>query len=169
MKIYERGSELHFGDFNEANCFHIESSYFYKNLSCKNVKTVEFLLLRPENNTLNFIEAKKTLSNVNNSSDIAKNIKDIAHKFIDSFQLSNAIWFGKHKHTNDLPANYDNFFVKDRVFNFVLVIKERHSNDLRFIKEMIKKEIKKDIIIWKFEVYVLNEFMAKKRKLIISH
>lgn len=168
MIIYEEGSELNFGKFDEINCFHIEKSDLHNRLSVKNIKTVEFILFRPEKNVLNFVEAKRTFPDVNNLEDVAKNIENITSKFRDSFQLSNAIWLGKHDCANELPANYNSFYAKERVFNLVLVVKYAHSKDLRFIKEKLKKELNKDICIWKFKVYVMNESKAKERQLVLS-
>ena len=50
MRIIEEG--LTFGDFIEADCFHIEKTDIYKRLSGRGVKSVEFVLSKPDDNKL---------------------------------------------------------------------------------------------------------------------
>ena len=64
MRIFE--SSMIFGDFDEANCFHIEKTNLFKTLSGKGVKSVEFVLSRPKEKRLLFVEARKTLPSQNN-------------------------------------------------------------------------------------------------------
>ena len=49
MKIDEEGSSMLFGDYNDADCYHIEKSRLYqKSLSTYGIKTVEFVLFRSD-------------------------------------------------------------------------------------------------------------------------
>jgi hypothetical protein len=172
MKIDERNSDIPFEDFDKANCFYIEKSQVYNSLIRKNkpIRTVEFILYRPINNDLMFVEAKTSFPFIKNDIDITKNIKEIAQKFMDSFQLSCAVWFGKHDCGNELPTNYNEFFQKNIKFVFVLVIKkEWRAKNLNIIKERLNKELKKEIAIWKFDILTLNEKLAKDYKLVINY
>lgn len=63
MKIITE-SEMNFGKFDETNLFHIENSKIYKDLGL-GIKTVEFILKYDENSIV-FLEAKKSCPNVAN-------------------------------------------------------------------------------------------------------
>ena len=57
-------SEMNFGQFEESKLFHIEEAKIYKQLS-SGIKTVEFVL-RHNNNSIIFLEAKKSCPNAAN-------------------------------------------------------------------------------------------------------
>jgi len=59
MRIIE--GDLKFGDFDDENFFHIEKTNIYETLSVQGVKSVEFILNKPEKNELLFVEGKTTL------------------------------------------------------------------------------------------------------------
>ena len=55
---------MNFGKFDETDLFHIENSKIYKDLGL-GIKTVEFILKYDENSIV-FLEAKKSCPNVAN-------------------------------------------------------------------------------------------------------
>ena len=165
MRIIENG--LVFGDYDDANCFHIEKTDIYNRLSGKGVNSVEFILYRPEDRQLLFIEGKNTLASRTNRVSLNENISKIASKFMDSLQLTCGIWFGEYNRQVEVPKNGINFLQYGVRIIFVLVIKNR-KGDLQYIADMIRTQLKKEYRLWKFKILVMNEHNAKKMKLIVS-
>lgn len=69
MKVITE-SEMNFGKFDETELFHIEDSRIYKELG-SGIKTVEFVLKYGQNSIL-FLEAKKSCPNAANRSESAE-------------------------------------------------------------------------------------------------
>jgi len=169
MIINEKGSDLIFGDFDENDCFHIEKSDSYKRLlQYRNIKTVEFVLLRPENNQLCFIEAKKALYMKENTYDDFPSLETISQKLKDSIQLCIAIWMGKHEYETKRPARFKEFFSNKREFIFILVIKNIAEKYITRSNNLLKKMLTKERKIWRIKVYIMNEEMAKENYLVVS-
>ena len=133
MRLYDNGSDITFGNFNTADCFHIEKTRLYlKSISTHGVKSVEFIVHRPEANPKKtmLIEAKKTLATEEATTRSFKDeVAEIAQKFRDSLQLAYNIWLGGHTGKVSTPANYPQFFERDCEIRLVLVIKERREKD----------------------------------------
>ena len=165
MQIREEG--LLFGEFDEANCFHIEKSDIYKRLSSKGFKSVEFVLHLPEQNELLFVEGKTTLPAVNNLERFNKEIADISQKFMDSIHLTTGIWFGEHNAKAIVPHGKDSFFTFGMQIIFVLVVKNRKGR-LNSIVERIRRELQREHTLMRFKVLVLREEDAVKRNLVIG-
>lgn len=53
---------MNFGEFDESNLFHIENSKIYRDLS-DGIKTVEFILKYKKEDSIIFLEAKKSCPN----------------------------------------------------------------------------------------------------------
>jgi len=167
--IEEKGSGLSFGVFDENECFHIEESDSYKRLlRHRNLKSVEFVLLRSETNQLYFVEAKKALYKREDTSDDFPSLEAISHKFIDSFQLCNAIWMGKHEYETKRPNRFQEFFVNNREFVFILVVKNISDRYISRSNDKLKKILKKERKIWRFKVFIMNEKMAKEDRLVLD-
>ena len=141
MRIIEEG--LTFGDYHDADCFHIEKTNIYKRLSGKGIKSVEFLLYRPEENKLLLVEGKSTLPAQNNKIAFDEEISEISRKFMDSLQLACGIWFGGHNQKIAMPKNCMDFFRYGVQIVFILVIKYR-KGDLLHIADSIKKQLLKE-------------------------
>jgi hypothetical protein len=163
MRIIE--GDLTFGDFDDENFFHIEKTNIYETLSVKGVKSVEFLLNKPEKNELLFVEGKTTLPSKGNLERYNEEIADISKKFLDSMQLAIGIWFGSHNPSVDAPLNKESFFAYGKQVIFVLVIKNRKGK-FTAIEERIKREIHREYKLMGFKVRVLNEELATKARLI---
>ena len=165
MRFCESG--MTFGDFSESDCFRIEKSEVYIRLSGKGIKTTDFLLHKPEDNKLLFVEAKETLPAKKNREAFNAEIAHISHQFMDSLQLSCGIWFGEHNKTADVPKNSVNFFRYGVQIVFVLVVKER-TGSLLYIADKIKQQLPKEHKLWRFDVIVLNKESAQKAKLVVK-
>ena len=157
-----------FGDFDEANCLHIEKLDFYnKELSFHGIKSVEFVLYRPEKSRLLFVEAKTALPIKERKGWLDSEITKISQKFMDSLQLACGIWLGGHKVKTKLPDNYANFFGKGVQIVFILVIKRREG-DLLHIADAIKTRLLKEHKLWNFSVLALNEELARNKDLVVK-
>ena len=154
-----------FGEFKEADCFHIEKTDLSKRLSGRGVKSVEFVLSQPMDKRLLFVEAKITLPAANNIVRFEEEIIDISQKFMDSLSLTCGIWFGKHNSEVIAPDNRELFFSYGTQIVFILVIKSR-IGDLPHIEDMIKKQLLRERMLWGFDVLALNEEDARKVNLI---
>ena len=164
MRIVEDG--LTFGDYSDADCFHIEKTDVYNRLSGKGVKSVEFVLYQPEKSKLLFVEGKSTLPAKGNAIAFNGELIDISHKFMDSLQLACGIWFGGHNQYVKVPENSADFFRYGVQIVFVLVIKNR-KGQLLHIADRIKQHLSKEHKLWRFEVLVLNESDAQREKLVV--
>ena len=156
-----------FGDFDEANCFHIEKTSLRKILSGKGMKSVEFVLSQPSEKRLLFVEARKTLPSKNNAERFFEDIAEISNKFIDSLHLICGIWFGTHNLSVEVPENKESFFQYGMRIIFILVIKNR-KGDLPHIEDMIKKQLLHERRLLGFDVLALNEDNAKENNLIVT-
>jgi len=165
MRIAEDG--LIFGDYNADDCFHIEKTDVYVRLSGKGVKSVEFILHQPDDRKLLFVEGKSTLPAKGNADAFNEEVTVISQKFMDSLQLACGIWFGEHNQEVEMPKNAENFFKFGEQIVFVLVIKNRKGN-LIYIADKIKQLLSREHRLWRFEVLVLNENDAQRKKLVIQ-
>jgi len=164
LRIVEEG--LIFGDYNDADFFHIEKTELYKRLSVKGIKSVEFILHQPDKSKLLLVEGKTTLPAKNNIEDFNKEISEISQKFMDSLQLACGIWFGGHNSKVEVPENGASFFRYGIQIVFVLVIKNR-KGDLLHIADRIKKRLLREHRLWRFDVLVLNESDAFNERLVV--
>ena len=165
MQINEDG--LLFGNFEPSDCFHIENTKLYSKLKGRGFKSVEFVLHKPEERKLLFVEGKTTLPAADNIDKYDEEIAHISQKFMDSFQLSCGIWVGQYNSKVDLPANSAQFFMCGVQIVFVLVIKNRRGNLVR-IAEKIKRKLSREHRLLQFEVLVLNEEDARTYQLVVS-
>jgi hypothetical protein len=87
-------SELTFGPFPEGHCFRIEKSQTYKLIE-DGVKTVEFLLLRPNSKAhktaIWMIEAKKSSPDPKSHGNLDKRIEKMCEKLTDNMYLAKQI------------------------------------------------------------------------------
>ena len=80
-----------------------------------------------------------------------------------------SIWFGKHTCEKELPSNYNDFYAIDTNFVLVLVIKIRTTDNLHAIRDKLKrtKQIQRESRLWNFQVFVVNEEIARKYELTV--
>ena len=155
-----------FGNFDKANCFHIEKMEIYsRDLSRHGVKSVEFVLYRPETNKTLFVEGKTSVSIEKGRGRFQRDISDISQKFMDSFNFAFGIWLGGHRGRMELPKNYARFFGRGVQVIFILVIKNCRS-DLLHIADVIKQRLLKEQRLLKFKVYAMDEAGAYRNNLL---
>ena len=168
LRIYEKGSDMVFGDYEISNLFHIEKTELYKTLNGKGFKSVEFVLLRPNTKQIWFIEARKTMPAKSNKDRLEEDILEISQKFVDSFMLTCGIWFGQHINDVELHGNGDKFFKYGNKIFFALILKNRKGK-LTALAEYIKQHFPKNVrTLWAFDVVVLNEEMAIDEKIMVA-
>jgi hypothetical protein len=150
-------------EFIEDNLFDIES-YSKK---FEDVRTVEFV--RIIDNKYVFVEAKKSFAKSENTTDFNKNIKEITEKFIHSLYMLSSIELG----INEKPSEMSNF--TGNGIKFILVINAdwaKNTKNLRGITKNIKRKVSEHSEqinkIFKPEVFVLDENLARKWKLVKS-
>ena len=171
MRYYERGSDIMFGDFEDADFFHIEQADLYQRyMKPHGICSAEFLLIRSSSairgDKLFVVEAKKTLA-ARDSEEFHKNLANIARQFMDSLQLAWGIWFGSHDSKVELPQSYAQLFKKGRSVTFVLVIKNR-KEDMLYIADTLKnKHLRRERRQLGFDVKVYNELQAIGASLVV--
>jgi len=171
LRFYEYGSDIWFGDFEDADCFRIEQTDLYqKHIKPHGICSAEFLLLRSSNaqhgHKLLIVEAKKTLA-ARDTEEFHRNLEGITRQFMDSLKLAWGIWFGNHNGRVELPHSYNHLFERGRTVTFVLVIKDR-KEDMLYIADTLKnKHLRKERKLLGFDVKVYNELQAKGANLVI--
>lgn len=165
-------SEMNFGKFEESKLFYIETSKVYKELGSE-IKTVEFILKR--NNSIVFLEAKKTCPNVANRYEskekyekFEKYYSSVVEKFISSLQVYLATILKNDKDISDVGEELRSVNnIRDNQLKFILVLKT--AKDESWLAGPLA-ELKNRLLnirkIWNVKVIVLNEELAKEYKLI---
>ena len=164
---------MKFRDFGADNCYLIEESQLYQtSLRHLGFKTVEFVTYRSANDTkeskLIFVEAKTTLRPESAVSRFADEIADISQKFVDSLQIICGVWHGGRKDKVYLPANFDQFRENGKKIVFILIVKNGDARNLLTVKEAISRKLLKENRLWRFEVKVLDEELARKENLVLK-
>lgn len=159
-------SNMLFGDFEEDRVFQIENSELHKNVG-NGIKVVEFILLSKENE-LSFIEAKSSLPKPVKDNIIRFNefINEISDKFIHSFNLYYSAILRRCKECEELNQSFMNLDNSQINFKFILVINGHRTEWLMPLSDALKESLAYHNTIWKSQVVVLNDELAKKYKLI---
>lgn len=172
MKVITE-SEMNFGKFEETDLFHIEDSQIYKDIG-SGIKTVEFILKYDENSIV-FLEAKKSCPNVANRYESKKKeqkfeeyYSSIAEKFIASLQIYLAAILDKFQNTEEVGDKLKTVnSMKNIQLKFILVVK--NAEDITWLAGPLA-ELKARLLqirkIWGVEIAVLNEELAGEYKLI---
>lgn len=159
-------SEMNFGPFDENDVCYIEKSKLYQKLG-ENVKIAEFIFKK--RNSIVFVEAKKTAPNPNGESpeNFPDYISKISQKLNNTFNL---FLSAKLNIAEDIKEEVKNFIsldeISSRKISFRLVIKDAEKGNLRPIQDALQKELLAQSKIWKIEVKVINEEIAKKYNLV---
>lgn len=157
-------SEMKFKNFSDDSCYHIEESAFYqKKLKSSGYKTVEFVVCcnRQGNDETKwmFIEAKTVVR-----MKFDKEISDISQKFMDALQIVCGIG---HTRNPELPNDFISSLGDKKNIVFVLVIKNCEITALPSVKNAILGKLRREHILWKFDLVVLNEELAKEKNLVL--
>ena len=157
---------MNFGKFDESKLFYIEASKVYKELGT-GIKTVEFILKHNEDSII-FLEAKKTCPNVAKEQKFEDYYKSITEKFISSLQVYLATVLKKDRDISEVGKDLqsaDN--IRDNEMKFVLVVKNaKNESWLAGPLAELKNRLLQVRKIWGVKVLVLNEELAKEYKLI---
>ena len=172
MKVITE-SEMNFGEFDEKDLFYIEKSQIYRKLG-SGIKTVEFILRRNEN-SLVFLEAKKSCPNADNRYDSEEKEQkfeeyyaSVTEKFIASLQIYLAAILDRFEDTSEIGDRVQSISsMKNTQLKFILVVK--NAKDTAWLAGPLA-ELKVRLLqvrkIWDIQVMVLNEKLAREYKLI---
>lgn len=141
MTVEFEESGMHFGPFEGAACFPIETSDLYKSLQA-NMKIVEFVLARSHGNEvaeLLFVEAKSTVPR-----DAAPFMDEIRQKLTNALVLITAILLERHGPENKqaLPADFQRIRLSSVAFKLVLVIRGVPKAYLPPLNDLLNKQCK---------------------------
>lgn len=158
-------SKMLFGPYEEADIFKIETSSINQKAGEK-IGIVEFVLRRNENKIL-FIEAKSSSPRENTSKERYNEfISEITNKFLNSFELYQALLYGRYETDEQIGKNLKELNWKVSEIKFVLIINGHAKEWLVPIREALIKNMRNFLSIWKGAIIVLNEEMAKQKHLI---
>ncbi len=162
-------SNMVFGPFEEADIFEIEKSNVNQMIG-SHIRTVEFIMRkegRHQEEQILFIEAKSSTPQKQISTmRYDEFITEISEKFIQSFEIYHALKCNRY-HTDVnmgehlMRQEWDKVHIK-----FVLIIHGHKKEWLSPLREALMKNMGIHLKIWKSTVVVLNDEMAKRRKLI---
>lgn len=172
MAVIIEESKMHFGPYSEEQVFQIEKSTPYtKSLRPNGIKCCEFILLR--NNKLYFVEAKETCPNqiVADSSKEMKEkyhqtVNDIAEKMRHSLAMYANFLLGQYD-SGAIPRFMQENLLADKEIRLLLVVKNAKKEWLLPFKDVLEKELRRDMRIWKIQSFiVINEETACKKHFI---
>lgn len=148
-------------EFREEDIFQIENSKLQKSLG-NGIKTVEFIV-SVKDNELYFIEAKSSSPQprIDNKEKFDTFVTEIAEKFMHSFNMYlSAIM--KRNIYEEIPSKFFNIDESIANFKFILIIKNHEIEWLSPIKDAINKKLLDHTQIWKSNIVLLNETLAKE-------
>ena len=171
MSITICESGLTFGEFEEADLFHIEKSSVYKSLKGKNekVSTIEFIWYRKKDECeeILLVEAKSSSPKPGNQMDFEGFIDEIYLKFTHSIDLFFAIILKRLKDDcNEVP---DIFKIADysvAKIKMILVISGHKIEWLLPLSEALRKKFKRIRETWGIEIIPINHEQAQQYGLV---
>ena len=171
MKVIPE-SDMRFGQFEEMNLFHIENSQLYEKNGVWDKDGR--IYLRYNENSIIFLEAKKSCPNSDNRYDSEEKVEKmfeeyylaITDKFIESLQIYIAAILDKYEDISEIGTKLlDIKSFRGIQIKCVLVIKNADERWLPGVMAELKERLKTYRKIWGIEVAVLNEELAGKYKL----
>lgn len=166
MIIEESG--MRFGDYNTENVYYIEKDEKYKCVMSNGVSTVEFVICDfKDGDALKFIEAKQSAPNPENENNKEKFplfLKEISKKFLDSFEVFERVWM-----ENGLSSGFSKINATNCKVIFILVINGHKKEWLMPIRDGLQQimlERKTMNVLWRPEVFVINEKQAMDKGLL---
>lgn len=161
--------------FAEACSFYIEKSRLYdKKLNAKGISAVECITVRGKNMTrpVLFIEAKSSAPNpdgVKGNGRFKEFIEEVSHKFIHSISICYAILHQIQSLSQDeypMGKILQDCLMKKPHIVFVLIIKKHKAEWCGQVQDSLNSHLRKLHVIWNTQVFVLNEELAREKKLI---
>jgi hypothetical protein len=163
MHIEESG--LYLGDYAKNDFFNIEKSQLYRSLG-KGIKTVEFIL-RKNDNTVFFVEAKSSGPQPEKNEDFNTYIQEISDKIIHSNDLFFSVLLKrKQDEHSEFPSSFRKINYETAKITAILIINNFNSQWLSPIREALERNLKHLIKTWRFEIIVLNHEKAIANKLV---
>ena len=162
VKIEESGMEF---EFEEEDIFHIEKSKIYKRIS-DGVQIAEFELKR-KNNSIWIIEAKSSSPQPSNKDKFDKYISEICSKLVNTISLTVAILINRHTdEQNEISEKLKSLLINGCDIKLILVIKNHKEEWLPSLSDALNQNIIVDKKIWRFELVVINDKIAREKKII---
>ena len=166
-KITFEESGMVFTFVDDSVLFRIEKSDLYKRFN-QGICTTEFVSL-DEKDTLQFVEAKTTCPNENTREDSEEKEKkyedyyyQLTRKFGNSLMLYVAAMLGRVSSDEFGSALRSMSSLKGVKIRFLLIIKNAEEAWLGGAKAELERRLLTIRSIWKIEIRVLNEKMAKE-------
>lgn len=159
-------SNMTFGPFPKENVFYIEKSELYTAIG-QNVKIAEFILKK--NDSLIFIEAKSSSPKQLKKEDGSPSdfVVEISDKLRNSFEL---FMSANLKVANDEKCEASTLIdiadIKNYKVKFRLIISGHKKEWLSNIQNALEKNLQAQMNIWKIEVKVINDEIAREYSLI---
>ncbi|GGD70055.1 hypothetical protein [Lacimicrobium alkaliphilum] len=164
IEIVESG--MTFGPFQPQDLYQVEKSDFLP----RNVKSVEFIWITPEDKKLLFVEAKSSFSSPGNVNDFSKNLQNVYIKMLDSLILLSTSKIGRHADLHrDLPDKFHQIDWSRIDIHFRLVVPEFRKEWLGPITDALRREMKhflSSFNISTLNLRVINREIASKEGLL---
>lgn len=159
-----RESEMLF-EFEENQIFLIENSRLHNEVG-EGIKSVEFVVSLNEQE-FTFIEAKSSSPKPTkeNQEKFDTFINDVSDKFVHSFNMFLTAILRRY-HDETIPRNFLEMNKEQAVFKFILIIKGHQIEWLQPLQDAFSKSLLNMRKIWKSNVIVMNEEMARDYNLI---
>lgn len=149
--------------FRDDATYHIEKSSEYEKVKSKGVSCVEFITLH--RNYICFIEAKSSISKEENETQ-QEFWNDIRKKDVDSLLLlSDCIIHGRMENVGE--SLQIAFCERDAKIKFILIFNGFTTDVCQALNVKYRKCIADLQAVYKAEVIVLNETLARKQHLIV--
>ena len=157
--------------FIRDNAFRIEKSDVHEKVKSNGVKVVEFV--RIIDNQLHFVEARKSLRDINKGEKAVKyfneEIEEIRDKFVHSLNLFASVKICVNE--ENLPDDFA--LPKKSLLVFVLVVKEHDIIQCKLANDALVKSLNQVMPrywmhIWRPIIHVVNYEMAVKQNLIVE-
>jgi len=171
MSIVITESEMQFGDYRREQIFYIETSRQYtEKLRNKGIKSCEFILLKE--NKLYFVEAKKSCpKQITAEMEEEKRkkykqyIKGIVLKMKHSLMLYSNIVLQRYS-MDGVPEALRDLSKAD--VRLILIVKNAEKKWLAPFQDVLNKEMKDEMLIWKIPSFiVINEETARRKHFIL--
>jgi len=164
---------MHFGEFNNNDVYHIETSDVYrKKLETNGISTVEFILYRG-NNKIAFVEAKHSFPNLESVEKTNDELIKICNKFAHAIEIHFSTVLNRlSDDNNDMPDFFKTADYGNLQLQCFHVINGSHDNrTLSCISEKLRKMLNVKLKIWgikPLDVIAINHNQAKKWGLIYT-
>lgn len=158
-------SGMTFGPFLDSQIFRIEKSEMLKR--CNGIKTVEFIYHKKKY-VLMFVEAKSSspIKRSGNMDEYEAFLDEITQKFTDSFHLYMAGLMKRKSGYKEISEELMNADYEKMKFVFMLIICGHEDTWLMPLTEDLRRRTKCFHRIWNSELVVLNDRIAREKKMI---